>query len=469
MSRVLAPVPEAASAIARAVGVRTPAGADGRAHFNPPVGSVLGGRYRIRREIAVGGGSRVVEGVDASTGVAYAVKLPRAGESEHSEEVQRLWREITALDCARHPGVVELVAHGTVERRPFLVLELLAGRSLSGLLASRGTLGLRETVLLGLELSQVLDVVHSRGIVHRDVKPCNVMVLPPSAVRPGTPCTRLLDFGVARLGADAQVTDRKLTQSGSILGTPEYMAPEALLAQPEADHRVDVYAVGATLYECLTGTVPFEGRYGEVLLKIATSEPPRIDERRRDLPPELARVVHRALAKDPSERYGSMRELARDLAAFVPITDSAPRPPPLPTAVRNSFVPTLPRGAVAQPPPLPPVLPATPQDDAASRRRFARAAYVVPALVSADGVVEQGRIEEVSEGGVLFVGSHTYASMSLAWVRFELPSGLPVEVQVQARWCRQARVEASTGFQFLNLPEAARAELSAYVGGAGGS
>lgn len=417
----------------------------------PAIGETLDARYRLRREIATGGGARVVEAEHVLARRPVAIKLPRPGDAAHTVAVARLRREIEALGLVRQPGVVDLLDAGEVDGLPYIVLELVPGRTLAGLLASRGTLGLRETVALGLELARTLHACHERGVVHRDVKPSNVMVLPePTATGPRT---RLLDFGVARVGFEPE-GHAKLTVEGSLLGTPEYMAPEALLSLPTADHRADVYALGVTLYECLTGTVPHEGRYGEVLLKQSTGKIAPLRERRVDAPPELAAAIHEALASDPAERFQTLADLHEALAALPELID-LPRPPPLPTAARG---PDL---TVAG---TPASLRASDAGRGASRRQFARAPYVTPARVVAGPASQDGRIEEVSEGGVLFVGSQGYATGTTARLRFALPvSGRITEVDATARWTRTARAGTSTGFEFADLAAEARAELRQYV------
>ncbi|MCC6214758.1 MAG: protein kinase [Polyangiaceae bacterium] len=436
-------------------GSEDPGATSARAGLSPALGESLDGRYRLRREIALGGGARVVEGEHVLTRRAVAVKLPRPGDAAHSVAVARLRREIEALALARQPGVVDLLDAGEVGGLPYLVLELVPGRTLAGLLASRGTLGLRETVALALELAWTLHACHERGIVHRDVKPSNVMVLPEPAS--GGPRTRLLDFGIAQLGARPD-GGAKLTAEGAVLGTPEYMAPEALLSLPTADHRVDVYALGVTLYECLTGTVPHEGRYGEVLLKHSTGAIPPLRERRIDAPRELAEAVHRALASDPADRFQSVAELYDALAALPELID-LPRPPPLPTTGRGPDVtvagtPASLRASDAGRGPT----------GGASRRQHARAPYVTPARVVASGGARDGRTEEVSEGGLLFVGAEGYASGTAARLRFALPvSGRIIEVDATARWTRTARSGTSTGFEFSGLSDDARADLRHYV------
>jgi serine/threonine protein kinase len=150
------------------------------------------------------------------------------------------------------------------EGRPYVVMEMLEGRPLDGLLAVRGRLPIPDAVQLGRQLCETLAYVHARGVVHRDLKPSNVFLARDEL---GREVVKLFDFGIA--GTREALPDErahKLTRAGSVMGTPEYMAPEQIFAQP-ADHRADLYAVGVTLFECLTGDVPFSGDYPQVLLK----------------------------------------------------------------------------------------------------------------------------------------------------------------------------------------------------------
>ena len=220
----------------------------------------------------------------------------------------RLLREALALSAARHPGVVSALDAGeTDDGTPYLVLELLEGRSLEGILAVRRRIGAAEVAWLGMALCEALGSAHRRGIIHRDMKPSNVFV---ARDEQGREVVKLFDFGVARMPAE---TNNKLTQEGALLGTPEYMAPEQLLAR-EVDGRTDLYALGITLYECLAGVVPFEGNFGEVLLKVSTQPLTPLRKKVAEVSPEFAAAIEKEKAGWPDWFDEASPAPRRDLA-----------------------------------------------------------------------------------------------------------------------------------------------------------
>jgi len=225
------------------------------------VGSVVDRRYRLKREIARGGAGAVFEAEHLYTSRPVAIKLLIAEQAEASESRQRLLLEARALSVARHPGIVlGLDAGETEDGTPYLVMELLEGRTLEGILAVRRRVAVADAVYIGMQLCDALAAAHERGILHRDIKPSNIFI---SRSESGREVTKIFDFGIARLPQQ----NLKITQQGAVLGTPEYMAPEQLLAQEDVDARCDIYALGVSLYEALAGTVPFEGNFGEVCSK----------------------------------------------------------------------------------------------------------------------------------------------------------------------------------------------------------
>jgi len=224
------------------------------------IGTTVDRRYLLKREIARGGAGAVFEAEHIYTQRSVALKLLLPEQRSAPEPRARLLREALALSAARHPGVVAALDAGeTEDGTPYLVLELLEGRSLEGILAVRRRIAAAEVAWIGAAICEALAAAHRRGIIHRDIKPSNVFV---ARDEQGNEVVKVFDFGVARVPSEKN----KLTQDGALLGTPEYMAPEQLLAR-EVDGRTDLYAVGVTLYECLAGVVPFEGNFGEVLLK----------------------------------------------------------------------------------------------------------------------------------------------------------------------------------------------------------
>src|SRR5262245_12372594 len=352
-------------------------------------GTLIDRRYMIRRFVASGGVAHVYAATHKITGKDVALKMPRPDRERDPMVHERLLREGQALAHARHPGVVDLVDAGEHANAPYLALELMEGRTLGGLLAARGKLGWEEVAYVGLKVADIVGHCHEHGVIHRDIKPDNIFALPS-----GTWNVKLFDFGIARLvGSGAEGATAKLTREGSILGTPEYMAPEALQMEGEQDHRVDVYSLGVMLFELLTGGVPFEGRYAEVLVQVSTKPLPEIRAIRPDAPPALASLVARCLAKDPAARFQKMAEVARELRGVVGSLQSVPLAAPAPAD-------TAPGGeekrTVAD---TPAAFQAAGRAAVAGKRRFPRAPYTTPAeLKLANGESVSGRVEEISEG-----------------------------------------------------------------------
>jgi serine/threonine-protein kinase len=422
----------------------------GDALGGPGVGMIVEGRYALKREIARGGGGVVFEATQLSTQRTVAIKLVdehgRQGVARH-----RLEREASALVMARHPNVVAVYDAGSDSTGgPFLVLEMLEGRTLEGILTARRQLGLADAVHVGRQLCQALGFVHRLGIIHRDVKPNNIFLARDDA---GTEVVKLLDFGIASLTGDAVlITDRKITQDNAVLGTPEYMAPERLMMTGETDARSDVYAVGVTLYECLTGEVPFEGNYAQVLVKVATEQFRPIRARRPDVPPALAAVVEKALAKNPADRHSDAFSLANELVAasgldrgYSELLGVGARP-----------ISVSARGVA--PAPLHP-----PRPD--GKRRFARAPYVTPLRITLpDGSLLDSRSEDISEGGLLVFGTEQCPDGATVLVTFALPlTGRIVSLGAVARWVRSGRAAGMAGLEFDAPPAELRAVIAEYV------
>lgn len=437
------------------------------------IGAVVDRRYVLKREIARGGAGAVFEAEHLYTKRAVALKLLVPEQRAAPEPRARLLREAMALSAARHPGVVAALDAGeTVDGTPFLVLELLEGRSLEGILAVRRRIGAAEAAWLGIAICEALAVSHRLGIIHRDIKPSNVFVARDEL---GREVVKLIDFGVARMPAE----NKKLTQDGALLGTPEYMAPEQLLSR-EIDGRADLYAVGVTLYECLAGVVPFEGSFGEVLLKVATESLPPLRPRASEVSSELAAVVERAVAREPEARFADAQAFLRALRKAAPLTPPGSLlgirqgPPPMPAGpgaapdeptMRASPTVTAPAGSFAtnaRSLPVPPPLPAT-------RRRFPRAPYVTPVRIYHGGTVLEGRSEDVSVGGLLVLAPQAFEQAELVTVRFALPTtGEVVEIGATARWVKAARVTGAVGLEFTALPPSAHDVIERYVTMMGG-
>jgi serine/threonine-protein kinase len=474
---------------------------------DPSVGEVVDRRYTLKREIDRGGIGAVFEAEHRYTGRAVAIKLLTAEHAPNPESQERLLREARALTLARHPNVVTALDAGTTDDgTPYLVMELVEGRTLAGILASRQRLPVADAVRAAVQLCDALAFAHDRGIVHRDIKPSNIFVCRNDI---GQETIKVFDFGIASFGGETEKrTQPKLTQVGSVLGTPEYMAPEQLFAKADIDHRSDLYAVGATLFECLAGVVPFEGNYAEVLVKVSTQPVPDLRSRCADAPPALAAALQTALAKDPAQRFAGARDFGRALAATIErplapttllgIRRAPPVPPPLPPGAISlagvrpmpSIAGAAPRVSMAsargpapsvtvrerpQPPPMPPQPTVaksaeSPQADAAQRRRYARAPYVTPVrIVQQDGRSIDGKSEDISEGGLLVMADRACGAAEQVEIRFALPTtGRIVVCRAIARWVRTVRGTGALGLQFQDLAEEVRAGIRQYVTMMGG-
>jgi serine/threonine-protein kinase len=431
------------------------------------IGTTVDRRYLLKREIARGGAGAVFEAEHLYTKRSVALKLLVPEQRSAPEPRARLLREALALSAARHPGVVSALDAGeTDDGTPYLVLELLEGRSLEGILAVRRRIGSAEVAWLGMALCEALGSAHRRGIIHRDMKPSNVFV---ARDEQGREVVKLFDFGVARMPTE---TNNKLTQEGALLGTPEYMAPEQLLAR-EVDGRTDLYALGITLYECLAGVVPFEGNFGEVLLKASTEPLTPLRQKVAEVSPEFAAAIERALAREPDARYPDAQAFAQALRRAAPTTPPGSLlgirqgPPPIPvrmtaaapeTAAARTSMPGVPRPALPVPPPLP-----------ATRRRFPRAPYVTPVRIYHEATVLEGRSEDVSVGGLLVLAPQAFEQAALVKVRFALPmTGRVIEIDATARWVKAAGARGAVGLQFSALPADAHEVIEGYVTMMGG-
>ena len=260
------------------------------------VQSALGPGYRIERELGGGGMSRVFLADEAALGRKVVVKVlsPELGAGLN---VERFRREIQLAAGLQHPHIVPVLAAGEASGLPYFMMLYVAGDSLRARLRRDGALPIAEVVAIVRDVARGLAFAHARGVVHRDIKPDNVLLAGGSAT--------VTDFGVAKALSSARHAEGggSLTLVGNSLGTPAYMAPEQAAADPDTDHRADLYALGVVAYELLAGATPFEGRTPRALLAAQMAEaPPPITELRPDTPPALARLVMQLLEKDPADR-----------------------------------------------------------------------------------------------------------------------------------------------------------------------
>jgi serine/threonine-protein kinase len=279
------------------------------------VGAVLG-NYRIISELSSGGMGAVFRAQHEILGRPAAVKLLRPELTENEELVQRFFHEAKAATAIRHPGIVEIYDFGyTEDGVAYLVMELLEGRPLSTALEKVGRFTELEAANLARGIASALKAAHGKGIVHRDLKPDNIFLVPDLDGPTGGVRTKILDFGIAKLSE--LPTNSRHTQTGVLLGTPLYMAPEQARAAGAIDHRADLYSLGCILYELLVGNPPFlaEGA-GEIIAMHLFTEPEPPRALVPDISLEMERLVMRLLAKEPHERFETAAQLVAELGAI---------------------------------------------------------------------------------------------------------------------------------------------------------
>src|SRR5213593_3109020 len=268
--------------------------------------AALGDAYQIERELGGGGMSRVFLATEASLHRAVVVKLlPPEFASEVSEA--RFKQEIELAAHLQHPNILPLLTAGAKGDLLFYVMPFVSGESLRHRLTREGKLPVADAVHIMHEMADALAYAHAEGVIHRDVKPENILLEGGHAV--------LTDFGVARALAESRSGGR-LTDTGLALGTPGYMSPEQAAGERHVDARADVYALAVVGYEMLAGFPPFAGPTAQSLIKAHLTETPKpLGEVRRDTPPEVADAIMLALAKDPNARLQTAAEFRDAVAA----------------------------------------------------------------------------------------------------------------------------------------------------------
>ena len=258
----------------------------------------LGGGYRVERELGGGGMSRVFVAEEIALGRRVVVKVlpPEMGAGVNAE---RFRREIQLAASLQHPHIVPLLNAGQTDDLVWYTMPLIEGQSLREKLTREGELPVGDAVRILRDVADALAFAHQRGVVHRDVKPDNVLLSGRHAV--------VTDFGVAK--AISEAAGSSLTSAGVALGTPAYMAPEQATASPAVDHRADIYALGAMAYEMLTGSPLFGGDAQAVLRAHVVEAPTAVSVRRPAVPPALDALVMRCLEKKAADRWQSAAEL----------------------------------------------------------------------------------------------------------------------------------------------------------------
>jgi tRNA A-37 threonylcarbamoyl transferase component Bud32 len=284
-------------------------------------GTVIGGRYRLDRQVGQGGMGSVWAATHLVTRRSVAMKFIR-GPADRPELRRRLLREARAASAVDHPNVVEIFdVFELDDQTPVLVMDLLAGETLGAKIRRQGQLELAETATLVLPAVSAVGAAHARGIVHRDLKPDNVLL---AVSNEGELTVKVLDFGIAKLtSAAGEITEGLVTQTGSTLGTPCYMAPEQAASERDLDHRVDVWSLGVILYECLSGVRPIDGEsVGQVVTRLLTTGIAPLERLVLGLPEDVTKLVGRMLSRERHLRPQSLHEVFDVLARY---TEARPR------------------------------------------------------------------------------------------------------------------------------------------------
>jgi serine/threonine protein kinase len=263
--------------------------------------TVLSGRYRLESKLGSGGMSTVYLAMDEVLDRPVAVKLLHREISEEADQLERFRREARAAARLSHPNLVGVIDAGEDDGRPYIVFEYIEGRTLKRRIQDEGGLPVDEAIAYAIEIGRGLTAAHARKLVHRDVKPQNVLIDPDGRAK-------VTDFGIAR-----SLEAKGMTATGRVLGTTDYVSPEQAMGE-DVDERSDAYSLGIVLYEMLTGDVPFraETQVG-VAMKHVNEPMPDVQARRPEVSASVAAVVDRATTKDPRDRYSTVAEMVRDL------------------------------------------------------------------------------------------------------------------------------------------------------------
>jgi serine/threonine-protein kinase len=304
-------------------------------------GHRLGSRYRIEEALARGGMGAVYRAVDERRGRDVAIKVMHKELAEGTVEVARFEREALAAASLHHPGIVQVLGVGKEpDGTSYLVMELVRGETLAALLTREGKVAPARAADIVEQALFALSVAHGAGVIHRDLKPGNVMLTSID----GRETVKVLDFGVAQLKAGASYT--RLTKTGVLVGTPAFMAPEQARGEP-SDARTDVYAMGVLLWSLCTGRAPFMAPdLADILLKVLNDKAPRADAVEPTVPAALASIIEMAMQKRPEDRFASASAFAsalvdlrtREGGGVVASSPRAPLPAPWRSAPRPAAV-----------------------------------------------------------------------------------------------------------------------------------
>src|SRR5829696_7654872 len=275
------------------------------------IGTTLAGKYRIDERLNEGGMGTVYRGTHVLMDKTVAIKVLRPSLAADEKIVARFSREARAASRISHPNALSVTDFGEDENGiVFLVMEFLSGRTLKQVIRDDGPLPLLRVVEITRQVGDALRAAHQQNVVHRDLKSDNIMLVDTMA----GDHAKVLDFGIAKINEPDGKRDAGLTAPNLVIGTPQYMSPEQCSQEGEIDARSDIYSLGVILYEMLVGHVPFTADSPTMVMMKHLQEPvPSVLDERSDVPPTVARVIARAMAKLPSHRYQTIAELVEDL------------------------------------------------------------------------------------------------------------------------------------------------------------
>src|SRR5437588_8103168 len=250
------------------------------------------GKYEVLEVVGRGGMGVVYKAVDPEIGRLVGIKMMTGKVISDPGHLKRFYREAQSAGKLRHPNIVTIYDLGVQEATPYLVMEFLEGESLDALIRCGRAISLEEKLNIVIQACNALAYAHEQEIVHRDIKPGNIMLLKDGTVK-------IVDFGIAR------ISDNSMTKTGQIVGTINYMSPEQFNGHV-VDGRSDIFSAGVLFYEFLTGVLPFDGaETPSVILKILNEPAPPLKDHIKDFPPELEEIVRKSLTKDREERYAA--------------------------------------------------------------------------------------------------------------------------------------------------------------------